>query len=102
MDALGTYIYRAPSLRLSIYVLLRIDVKEINIRATMASLHRRVTQRLGGERERAFFTNSLQFLTTISGQQVDLQCWTVTSYEVKFVRLIGRGGLYELSNIIPM
>jgi hypothetical protein len=102
MDALGISIYRTPSLWLLIYVMFCVDVKESNIMATMASLHRHITQQLGGDHERVFFTHSLQFLTTISGQQVDLQSWTITSHEVKFVRLIGRGGLYGLSNIIPI
>jgi len=81
MDALGMSIYRTSSLRLLIYVLFCVDVKESNIMATMASLHRRITQQLGGDHERAFFTHSLQFLTTVSGQQVDLQSWTITSHE---------------------
>jgi hypothetical protein len=102
MDALGMSIHRTPSLRLSIYVLFCVDVKERNIMAIMASLHRHITEQPGEDRKHAFLTHSLQLLTTISGQQVDLQSWTITSYEVKFVRLIGRGGLYGLSDIITM
>jgi hypothetical protein len=76
--------------------MLREDAKENNIMATIASLHRRLTQHLGGDRERAFFTHSLQLLTTVSGHQIDISSWTITSYEVEFVRKIGYGGLYGL------
>jgi hypothetical protein len=76
------------------------DAKESNIMAMIASLQRRLTQQLGVDREHAFFTHSLQLLTTVSGKQVDLNTWTITSYEVDIGRQIGYGGLYELSGII--
>ena len=75
------------------------DAKESNIMAMMVSLHQCLARQLGGDREHAFLTHSLQLLTTVSGHQVNLNSWTITSYEVEFVRKIGRGGLYELSNI---
>jgi hypothetical protein len=62
----------------------------------MTSLHRRLAQQ-PGVREHAFYTHSLQLLTTISGEQADTNNWTVTSYEVEFKKKIGHGGLYELT-----
>jgi hypothetical protein len=76
------------------------DAKETNILAMMVSLHRHLAQQHGVDRERAFFTHSLQLLTTVSGKQVDLSSWTITSYEVEFKRQIGYGGLYGLSSTI--
>jgi hypothetical protein len=76
------------------------DAKESNIMAMMASLQRRLIQQLGVDREHAFFTHSLQLLTTVSGEQLDLNTWTITSYEVDIGRQIGYGGLYELPGII--
>ena len=70
------------------------DAGEHNILAMMASLHQRLSQQLKGDREHAFYTHSLQLLTTISGHQVDLSSWTITPYEVELGRQIGYGGLY--------
>ena len=65
----------------------------------MASLHRRLAQQLRVDREHEFFTHSLQLLTTVSGQQVELKTWTITPYEVEYKRKIGYGGLYGPSDI---
>lgn len=70
------------------------DAKESNILAMMTSLHRRLAQQLRVDREHEFFTHSLQLLTTVSGQQVELKTWTITPYEVEYKRKIGYGGLY--------
>ena len=67
--------------------------------AIMAPLHLRLTQWLGGDREHAFYTHSLRLLTNISRNQVDMNDWTITSFDVKFLRLIGHGGLYVISDI---
>ena len=62
--------------------------------AMMVSLERRLQIGSDGNRERQFFTHSLQYLTTASGCQVEMDEWMITSYEVEFGREIGSGGLY--------
>jgi hypothetical protein len=47
-----------------------------------------------GDPERQFCSRALQYLTTISGRQVEIQNWLITSYEVEFGPQIGSGGLY--------
>ena len=46
------------------------------------------------DQERRFFTHTLQYLTTSSGRQVEIEDWMITSYEVEFGHEIGSGGLY--------
>ena len=62
----------------------------------MVLLHRRLTQQ-PGVHEHAFYMHSLQILITISGEQVDINNWTVTLYNVEFKKKIGHGGLYKLT-----
>jgi hypothetical protein len=64
--------------------------------ATMVSLRRRLDNGGDGERERQFFSHALQYLTTASGRQVEIQTWMITSLEVEFGPQIGSGGLYVL------
>jgi hypothetical protein len=65
----------------------------------IASLHKCLAQRPRADRDHAFFTHSLQLLTTFSGRQVELKSWTITSFDVEFSQQIGFGGLYALSII---
>jgi hypothetical protein len=61
--------------------------------AMMVSLQRRLCTGTDEDAERQFFAHTLQYLTASSGRQVELEDWTVTSYEVEFGREIGSGGL---------
>jgi hypothetical protein len=61
--------------------------------AMMVSLQRRLRAGTDEDAERQFFAHSLQYLTASSGRQVELEDWTVTSYEVEFGLEIGSGGL---------
>ena len=70
------------------------DARQSNTMALTASLQRRLQGRSNNdERERQFFRHSLRYLTTSSGHQVELENWTITSYDVEFGREIGSGGL---------
>ena len=62
----------------------------------MVSLERRLQTGSDENRERQFFTHTLQYLTTSSGRQVEMEEWIITSYEVEFGHEIGSGGLYVL------
>jgi hypothetical protein len=48
--------------------------------AMMVSLQKRLRTETDGPRKRQFFA---QYLTMSSGRQVELEDWTVTSYEVE-------------------
>ena len=104
MKELGTFDRHTRSMVITNYGVL--DANASNMKAMMASLHRRLAQHLPADREHvvdrehAFFTHSLQLLTTVSGEQIESHSWTITSYEVDFGRKIGSGGLYELSHIM--
>jgi hypothetical protein len=67
-----------------------------NPMATMVLLQRRLAHSSDDDREREFFSHTLQSLTTISGRQVEIEDWMITSYEVEFGPQIGSGGLYVL------
>ena len=61
--------------------------------AMMALLQRRLRTGADEDAERQFFAHTLRYLTTSSGRHVELEDWTVTSYEVEFGHEIGSGGL---------
>jgi hypothetical protein len=69
------------------------DVQQSSIMAMMVSLQRRLDIQSDGERERRFFSHSLQYLSTSSGRYVEIENWMVTAYEVEFGEEIGSGSL---------
>jgi hypothetical protein len=69
-------------------------MQQSNMMAMMVSLQRRLDHPADGDREREFFSHTLQYLTTTSGRQVEMHNWMITPYEVEFGSLIGDGGLY--------
>jgi len=58
-----------------------LDAHQRNMMAMMISIEKRL-QTGSDDRERQFFTHTLQYLTTHSGRQVDMEDWMITSYEV--------------------
>jgi hypothetical protein len=62
--------------------------------AMMASLQRHLEERSATDQELHFFSHSLQYLSTYSGQHVKLEDWMVTPFDVEFGRHIGAGGLF--------
>jgi hypothetical protein len=63
--------------------------------ATMVSLQRRIGYLSDDNREREFFSRTLQHLTAVSGHHVE--DWMIMSDEVVFGPQIGSGGLYVFS-----
>jgi len=59
----------------------------------MISLQKRLQTQSDDSSERQFFAHTLRYFTTASGRQVELEDWTITSYEVDFAHEIGSGGL---------
>jgi hypothetical protein len=64
-----------------------------NIMVMMVSLQRRLDRLSDGDRERQFFSHALEYLTTSSGRQVEMENWMVTPYDMEFGPQIGSGGL---------
>ena len=60
----------------------------------MISLQRRLDTNSDEDRERQFYTHTLECLMTTSGQHVEIEEWTIASLEVDFGHKIGSGGLY--------
>jgi hypothetical protein len=69
------------------------DAHQKNVMAMMILLERRLRIQTDEDRERQFFSHTLQYLTTSSGYQVELEDWTITSFEVEFGQEVGSGGL---------
>jgi hypothetical protein len=62
--------------------------------AMMVSIERKLAgQRIGNNAEFAFYGHALQYLTLMSGQQVKVEDWMITPFEVDFGREVGAGGL---------
>jgi hypothetical protein len=62
--------------------------------AMMTSLQKFVTERLCDERDRHFFSSTLDYLAEVSGKHIkDIESWIVTTFEVEFGPEIGSGGL---------
>jgi hypothetical protein len=74
-------------------------MQQNNIMAMMVSLQRRLDHRSDDNRERQFFSHTLEYLTTASGRQVEMENWMITPYEVEFGPLIGSGGLYVVCSL---
>ena len=70
-----------------------VDAHQRDMMAMMASLQRRLRTGTDEDIEQQFFAHTLQYLTMSSGRHVELEDWTVTSYEVEFGHEIGSGGL---------
>jgi hypothetical protein len=60
--------------------------------AVLVAIQRRLNVRLASGRERTFLERSMQYLSTASGCQVQLEDWMITSYEVDFGQQVGAGG----------
>lgn len=61
----------------------------------MVCLQRQLESRSIGGRERQFFSHVVQYLSSFTGSQVNVENWMITPYEVDFGQRIGVGGLYE-------
>jgi 2'-5' RNA ligase len=70
-----------------------LDATHKNMISMMASLQRYLDQRPARDRERQFYSHSLECLSIASGCVVELDKWTITPFEVEFGPEIGSGGL---------
>jgi hypothetical protein len=69
------------------------DVQQENVMAIMCTLQRISERYTSRDPESTFISDALQVLNTWSGQQVTIERWTITPFEVEFGPMIGCGGL---------
>jgi hypothetical protein len=61
--------------------------------AMMASLQRRLNVAPNNNQEQSFYSHALQYLTSMSGQQVQLEDWMIASFDVDYGPEVGVGRL---------
>ncbi|KAJ7142923.1 hypothetical protein C8R44DRAFT_866193 [Mycena epipterygia] len=71
-----------------------LEISHHNMIAMMVSLQRRLDSLpYSTDPERQFYSHTLQYLTSVSGKQVELESWMIPSFEVDYGPEIGAGGL---------
>ncbi|KAJ7903252.1 kinase-like domain-containing protein [Mycena leptocephala] len=72
-----------------------LDVNQQNMVAMMVSIERRMEEegRKGNDAEQRFYLHTLQYLTSTSGQEIKVEDWMISSFEVDYGAEIGAGGL---------
>jgi hypothetical protein len=61
--------------------------------AMMASLQRRLNVAPNNSQEQSFYSHTLQYLTSMSSRQVQLEDWMIASFDVDYGPEVGVGGL---------
>ncbi|KAJ7496391.1 hypothetical protein FB451DRAFT_1549555 [Mycena latifolia] len=69
-----------------------LEIKQDNMIAMMACIQRRLDGQQINPPEQKFYSHTLQYLTTMSGQQVKLEDWMIASFDVEYGTEIGVGG----------
>ncbi|KAJ7467453.1 kinase-like domain-containing protein [Mycena galericulata] len=69
-----------------------LDINHNNMLAMMASLQRRLNVVPNNDQEQNFYSHTLQYLTSMSGQQVQSEDWMVSSFDIDYGPEIGVGG----------
>jgi hypothetical protein len=70
------------------------DINQNNILAMMVSIERRLDTHSLNQPEHKFYSHTLQYLTSTSGQQARLEDWMISTFDVDFGVEIGAGGLW--------
>ncbi|KAJ7108319.1 kinase-like domain-containing protein [Mycena epipterygia] len=70
-----------------------LDVNQRNILAMMVSMERKLAgHRMQDSPEHAFYGHALQYLIATSGQQVRVEDWMITPFEIEYISEVGVGG----------
>ncbi|KAJ7496362.1 hypothetical protein FB451DRAFT_196353 [Mycena latifolia] len=75
-----------------VYLRETLEIKQDNMIAMMACIQRKLNGRHLSHPEQKFYSHTLQYLTSMSGQQVKLEDWMITSFDVEYGTEIGFGG----------
>ncbi|KAJ6528988.1 hypothetical protein B0H19DRAFT_1274608 [Mycena capillaripes] len=66
-----------------------LEINHNNMLAMMASLQRRLNVAPSNDQEQIFYSHTLQYLTSMSGRQVQLEDWMIASFDVEYGPEIG-------------
>ncbi|KAJ7191761.1 kinase-like domain-containing protein, partial [Mycena pura] len=69
-----------------------LEINHSNMLAMMASLQQRLNATPNNNQEQTFYSHTLQYLTSMSGQQVQLEDWMIAPFDVDYGREVGVGG----------
>ncbi|KAJ7025722.1 kinase-like domain-containing protein [Mycena alexandri] len=69
-----------------------LEINHNNMLAMMASLQRRLNVAPSNDQEQNFYSHTLDYLTSMSGRQVQLEDWMIASFDVEYGPEIGVGG----------
>ncbi|KAJ7093533.1 hypothetical protein C8R44DRAFT_815278, partial [Mycena epipterygia] len=69
-----------------------LEINHNNMLAMMTCLQRRLCSAPMNRPEEIFYSHTLQYLTSMSGQQVQLEDWMIASFDVDYGLEIGVGG----------
>ncbi|KAJ7718547.1 hypothetical protein B0H16DRAFT_422470 [Mycena metata] len=69
-----------------------LEINHSNMLAMMASLQRRLNAAPNNNQEQTFYSHTLQYLTSMSGRQVQLEDWMIAPFDVEYGQEIGVGG----------
>ncbi|KAJ7263394.1 kinase-like domain-containing protein [Mycena rebaudengoi] len=69
-----------------------LDNNQSNVLAMMVSIERRLDRQHENNAERGFYSHALHYLRSTSGQQIDLEDWMISSFDVDYGPEIGSGG----------
>ncbi|TFK74230.1 kinase-like protein [Pluteus cervinus] len=75
-----------------------LDDQHSSMMAMMVSLQKSINKPASSSnsREKQFYSHSLNYLSTMSGERVQLANWMITSFEVEFREKIGSGGFGQV------
>ncbi|KAJ7433789.1 hypothetical protein FB451DRAFT_1471562 [Mycena latifolia] len=76
-----------------VYLRETLEIKQDNMIAMMACIQRKLDGGHLNHPEQKFYSHTLQYLTSMSGQLVKLEDWMITSFDVEYGAEIGFGGL---------
>ncbi|TFK68136.1 kinase-like protein [Pluteus cervinus] len=64
--------------------------------AMMVSLQKSINKSDSSDRQKQFYSHSLKYLSSASGEHVQLAVWMITSFEIEFGEKIGSGGFGQV------
>ncbi|KAJ6530021.1 kinase-like domain-containing protein, partial [Mycena vulgaris] len=73
-----------------------LDINQNNMLALMACIQRRLDSAHSNHPEQKFYSHTFQYLTSISGQQMKLEDWMISSFDVDYGAEIGAGGFSKV------
>ncbi|KAJ7191425.1 kinase-like domain-containing protein [Mycena pura] len=70
-----------------------LEINQRNMMSVMVPIQRKLdSQEYANKPEHAFLSSTMQYLTSTSGKQVEIEDWMISSLEVDYVTEIGTGG----------